>query len=383
MPSENFESMVTDCFDGVLPPADGEALAAEIERDEAAAHLFAQALALEALLIAAQREPPNAAKLLAAMRSTGVLARGPVALRASSQWHGRFAWRVAAAAAVIVLVGLAWLGLRGRTPGPSSADAPNQVVAGSVLANGVPAVRIPNGSRVTVAGESRAVIRLADGSEAALHPGAVAVLRGPVGAVRQVVELERGAGTFKVTADPKQFSVATPLGSVMVMGTEFSVELRPVEREGGDRMERKAAVLLAVAVLAGSVRVEFDSKTWTLSAGESRVFGAEAGTQEANGGTHERVTLTGMGKALGDASGKLDPTQANATLTVTDDGGKETVYDVCGWAGVIVAKQGDGKKVEVTGVVYEKDGKKRIIGKSVDVKIIVVEEKPEKKTPQK
>jgi len=256
------------------------------------------------------------------------------------------------------------------------------VLAGRVTVGGVETTNVPNGSRVTVAAEAEATIRLADGSEVVLRPAAIAVLRGPVGNVREMVELERGAGTFKVTTGPEQFNVATPVGSVMVTGTEFSVELRPVEK-GGENMERKTAVLLAVAVLAGSVQVEYDSKTWTLSAGESRVFGAEGAKHEANGGTHERVTLTGMGKALGDANGKLDPTQANATLTVTDDGGKETVYDVCGWAGVIVAKQGDGKKVEVTGVVYEKDGKKRIVGKSVDAKIIVVEEKPERKTPKK
>ena len=89
----------------------------------------------------------------------------------------------------------------------------------------------------------------------------------------------------------------------------------------------------------------------------------------------QRVTLTGTGKALGDANAKADPTHASATLTVTDSAGKETVYDVCGWAGVIVAKQGDGKKVEVSGVVYEKDGRMRIVGKSIDVKIVVVDDK--------
>jgi len=90
-----------------------------------------------------------------------------------------------------------------------------------------------------------------------------------------------------------------------------------------------------------------------------------------------RTTITGMGKAL--VADAKDPSVANATVTVTtkDQDGKETqvVYDVYGWAGVIVAKQGDGKKVEVTGVVGEKDGKKTITGRSVDVKIIIVEEK--------
>ena len=86
----------------------------------------------------------------------------------------------------------------------------------------------------------------------------------------------------------------------------------------------------------------------------------------------ERVTLTGISKALGDPNGKPDPSVANATLTVTKDG-NAVVYYVHGWAGVICAKQADGKKVDVTGVIGEKDGKKTITGKSIDVKIIIVE----------
>ena len=97
----------------------------------------------------------------------------------------------------------------------------------------------------------------------------------------------------------------------------------------------------------------------------------------------ERVTLTGMGKALGNTNEQMDPSKASATLTVTDDGGKETVYHVYGWAGVIVAKQGDGKKCEVTGVVNEKGGKKAITGKSIDVKIIVVDDESGKKSSKK
>ncbi|MCX6995992.1 MAG: hypothetical protein NTV49_02645 [Kiritimatiellaeota bacterium] len=84
-----------------------------------------------------------------------------------------------------------------------------------------------------------------------------------------------------------------------------------------------------------------------------------------------RVTITGMGHALSHASGNMNPMSANATVTVTENG-SAVVYYVCGWAGVIVAKQGDGKKVEVTGVIGEKYGKKTITGKSIDVKIIVV-----------
>ena len=53
----------------------------------------------------------------------------------------------------------------------------------------------------------------------------------------------------------------------------------------------------------------------------------------------------------------------------------ETVYYVNGWAGVILAKQADGKKAEVSGTVGYKDGKYTLTGKSVDVKVIVVDEK--------
>jgi hypothetical protein len=97
----------------------------------------------------------------------------------------------------------------------------------------------------------------------------------------------------------------------------------------------------------------------------------------------EKLTLTGMGKALGNTNEKMDPAKASATLTVTDDAGKETVYHVYGWVGVIVAKQGDGKKCEVTGVINEKGGKKAITGKSIDVKIIVVDDESGKKKPTK
>ncbi len=93
----------------------------------------------------------------------------------------------------------------------------------------------------------------------------------------------------------------------------------------------------------------------------------------------KRITITGMGKALGDASGKLDPSVANATLTVTKNGA-QVVYYVYGWAGVIVAKQADGKMAEVSGVVAKKHGKRTITGKSIDVKIIVVEDKSAKKS---
>lgn len=122
---------------------------------------------------------------------------------------------------------------------------------------------------------------------------------------------------------------------------------------------------LVVKVLVGAVLVSGAWGSTSVQAGEEKVLTA-AGAVPMDAA---RVTIKGTGKALHDASGQMNPSVANATVT-TDDG---TEYYVYGWAGVIVAKKGDGKRVEVTGVVGTKDGKKTITGKSVDVKIVVVE----------
>ena len=82
-----------------------------------------------------------------------------------------------------------------------------------------------------------------------------------------------------------------------------------------------------------------------------------------------RVTLTGMSKAIATTSTNRNQAQPNATLTVS--GGD--VYQVYGWAGIICATKADGKKVEVDGVIGQRDGKKTITAKSIDVKIIVVD----------
>ncbi|MCX6995991.1 MAG: sigma-70 family RNA polymerase sigma factor [Kiritimatiellaeota bacterium] len=138
-----------------------------------------------------------------------------------------------------------------------------------------------------------------------------------------------------------------------------------------------AAGKLAVAAVAGAVvvgglavhkAVREPATSTTLTAE------AHAAAKRLAG----RVTLTGLARAIRPAAGTLNPSVAQATLTVAADGG-EAVYYVYGWAGVILAKQADGKRAEVTGEVFEKDGRLTITGKSVDVKVIVVEEQPERK----
>jgi hypothetical protein len=107
---------------------------------------------------------------------------------------------------------------------------------------------------------------MSDGSEAELAPASSANFRGRVGDARQVVELNQGAGKFKVAKAPDSFRIDTPSGRVSVLGTEFTVELRK---------QKKGPAALAVSVASGRVRVEAGGQTRELGPGESRVFGVE------------------------------------------------------------------------------------------------------------
>ncbi len=100
---------------------------------------------------------------------------------------------------------------------------------------------------------------------------------------------------------------------------------------------------------------------------------APPGTTTTTSSTR-KVTLSGIAHALvtAPAGATLNPSQANASLTVTTPNTNPpatTTYLVYGYAGVILAMQADGKQVEVTGSVGTRDGKPFIYGRSVDVSI--------------
>ena len=284
MPSEKFEQLLADYLDGTLDAAGRDALAAEMERDAQAAQVFDQAVSFEALLVAAHVEPPARESIAGGVRSR---AEQALVLRSIS-WRGRVL--AAAAAAVLVGAGLwAFHGLFTTKPAPPLPPADNQVLAGRVEADGVEAAGFPNGAKVKVLGNQPAEIRLADGSMASLTPKSEAVLRGPAGAVRQVVELQRGAGTFDVHKEPKQFKVETPVGSVTVMGTKFSVELQPREAKGAGEMKGTLSWALVVAVAAGTVEVNYGGKSESLTVGASKTFAEEGKKEEPKATLPESV----------------------------------------------------------------------------------------------
>jgi len=274
VPSERFEALLADYLDGTIDAAGREELAGEVERDPAAARAFEQAVGFEALLVAAHTEPPPESVL--AERLGRRAEPAPVLMLAPDRRpaFGRARALAAAAAAILIAAGVwAAVGLFGpgtpvSVPVPPPAP-PNVVLAGKVLVDGVESAAAGNGARVEVLGDQPAEIRLADGSNAVLAPKSLAVLHGPVGEVRQVVELTGGKGDFRVEKEPRQFKVETPLGSVTVLGTRFSVELRPGEGE------KKGKPSLAVAVTDGTVEVNYAGKPETLAAGASKVFPEE------------------------------------------------------------------------------------------------------------
>jgi ferric-dicitrate binding protein FerR (iron transport regulator) len=160
----------------------------------------------------------------------------------------RYRRLVPAVAAAIVLCSIVFWAISGPT-------VPYEKVSGEALIEG---------AKVEVSAAAPAVFRMSDGSEATLAPSTSAVFHGRKDSARQVVEISQGAGSFKVAKAPDSFRVETPSGRVLVLGTEFSVELRK---------QKKGPPAMAVAVASGRVRVEHGGKSLDLGPGENRVFG--------------------------------------------------------------------------------------------------------------
>jgi len=157
-----------------------------------------------------------------------------------------------------------------------------RVASGNVLVDGQSPGRIAEGSTLSVQGPAPAVIDLSDGSRATLDPATQLTLRGRVDSTRQVLHLTSGGGQFQVPHGGGQFRIDTPVGSLTVLGTQFTAVLRSPRS-------------LFLSVEAGTVRFDGEGKTFTLSTGQSRTFGPEpdrppprvaAGAQVMDGTIH-------------------------------------------------------------------------------------------------
>ena len=277
----------------------------------------------------------------------GILARTIDAPRRGMSWRGA----LTVAAGLLLAAGagvLAWALLGGQTYPSPAATGDWRLVKGQRLERGAALATGKGSAHVVLGGYSRLT----------LGPGSGLQLQGRDHA--EEVFLESGSAACEVDRNVGTFALRTEVGTVSVKGTKFTVRI--LNSEGDEPMITKQMV---VKVLVGAVLVSGAWGSTPVLAGEEKLVAAGGAAPMAT----QRITIKGTGKALGNASGTMDPAVANATVTL-DDG---TVYYVYGWAGVIVAKKGDCKVVEVAGYVGVKDGKKTITGKSVDVKVIVVE----------
>jgi ferric-dicitrate binding protein FerR (iron transport regulator) len=226
-------------LDGELSPAEQESIERDLSADPVALAILRE-LCRQRLMLAERWASPAAAPPL--------------------RWGPRFRvrWQVFVAtllfAASIMAV---WLGR----------DAEPRVVRGTLLVSGAPVRSAAVGELLVNPGPTSAELRLREGALLTLLPGASAVLRH----APEFVELVRGAALLRVSGGTGEVRVDTRSGTMMVRGSEFTVELVPGPDLGGQSMDSLLA--LVVSVLGGQAQVEAAGKAQVVVAGESRVFG--------------------------------------------------------------------------------------------------------------
>ena len=264
--SEEVERLISDYLDGDLDEAGRQSLLAQLEQNPEALPAFDEALEIEALLRAAHTSPVADASPAPGRR---VFPFPTPVLR----------WAAAAAAVVLLACG-AWVFWDLR-PGAGF----HRLLDGQILVNGAPATTVPERAEIRVLGSVPAVIRLADRSRVELHPGSAIVLRGCSDETRQTVNLVGGKGRFTARKGAECFRVATVVGTVTVMGTEFSVSLHPVERPGGSGspVARKGSKAMSVSVVSGRVKVRFRGQDHILAEGQEKTFTADEEPEHSHG----------------------------------------------------------------------------------------------------
>jgi len=242
---------------------------------------------------------------------------------AASRWRSLWPWAAAAAAIVALIGGIAaWLYVSGP------AATLNEVLDGRVLVAGAEVTRIPDGAKVSVPESGPAAIRLTDGSRATFDASSEAVLHGRSAAQQQLVELVAGGGTFQVVKGAGRFEVKTALGRVTALGTEFSVRLLATEGRGKDGKEERplpGRTSMAVAVMSGTVRVEFGGEMHVLVAGQNRRF--------VSGGERKSKEIVYRGELTSVEAGSISlaikkgENRAAETRTIAVDGGTKVLVE--------------------------------------------------------
>jgi ferric-dicitrate binding protein FerR (iron transport regulator) len=315
--------LIQRCLDDACSEAELRRLEGMLRDDPTVADALADAFRLEAGLAAVFRDQQRTAEAMAVLCQAQRVPK-PRSYRRLAGW----ALAAAATLAIAVPLGRHFLAEPEIDAVQPAIEEFSEVVSGAVLVDGSRVDSVQEGAAIQVAGDAPAVIRLTDGSQARFEPGTKALLHGSAGGLRQWITLDEGAGTFRVQKTPGEFQVETQLGCVTALGTEFSVELRPVLARGGSPMKIRSAVL-AVAVLSGIVQVEIRGRTYVLSGGENRVF---AGGRDAPAGHASRVAgpLVAVDNAKITLAGRGEPTDyaLENNVAVTIDGKAAKLEDL-------------------------------------------------------
>lgn len=101
---------------------------------------------------------------------------------------------------------------------------------------------------------------------------------------REVVELHQGHLKAHITPEHGQFRVLTPLGAVVVKGTEFETTVEYPNGLPGDlSMNGTKRVIVTVAVLSGAVQCELGDMPSLLETGSQRVFAQDVESRRTSG----------------------------------------------------------------------------------------------------
>lgn len=274
--SSRVQDLIERHFAGLLSPAEQAELAELVTNDPSAADLFASAGRLESSLRSHFQE---AARIRGASTALGNM-REQFAARSPSRrrWAG-----LALAAAILVVVWSLW-----ESPLPTDPRGDSTVVKGQVVVEGKDSPRPRHGELVRAVGPDEAILRMSDGSIAAIEPDTQMIVFGEVGEIRQVVELVEGSGKFRVEPGGEQFQVETRVGRVTSLDGEFRVRLTP-RKNAEDRVFPGTDVAgLGVMATSGVVQVQIDGKIHTLVAGQDQIFVPD---REARRGLRETVAI--------------------------------------------------------------------------------------------
>ena len=181
----------------------------------------------------------------------------------------RAAGLTAAAAMVLIAVGVAWRLMAGRYQAPRLEGAARIVRQGAAIEG----ADVHRGDRI-VAGPAGAKLTLGGYCELSLDGGTEILWKGQPR--EEVIEIEEGSVVSLVSPEKGGFQVITPTGSLDVRGTQFMTTVRYPDRKGDNMARARTSAIVTVAVAAGVVGFDFGSETGILSGGMRKVFGAEA-----------------------------------------------------------------------------------------------------------